>query len=118
MKPSAEPVIRKATTFRIEPRIQADLVLIGKALKVPLNRLVNDALASYAEKRLAEVTSGLEETLRILKSRQAKDPDFELAITAFAKAEAARAKSDSSEGKVADVKRGPVQTRIRKLLKA
>ena len=75
-------------------------------------------LSSFAEKRLAEVTSSLEETLRILKSRQAKDPDFELAITAFAKVEAARAKSDSAEGKVADVKRGPVQARIRKLLNA
>ena len=117
MKPRKNPTLPKATTFRLAPRIQEDLVILGKALKVPLNRLVNEALSTYSQNRIAELATNLEATLALLKSRRADDPDFESAISDFSKREAAGAKSDPAEGKII-VKRGAVQSRIHALLNA
>ena len=119
MKQAASPRIastRTATTFRLEPTTQENLVMLGKVLKTPLNRLVNAALASYAQERIAEVTANLEQTLAQLKSRRRADPDFESAIADFADSEARHATSDPAEGKISP-KRGAVQTRIHALLK-
>src|SRR5438034_7956980 len=101
---------RKATTFRLEPDVQEGLVLIGKVLNVPLNRLVNEAVREFVRKRTTEVAINMEKTLKLLKARTAKDRDFERAIAEFADSEASYAKKDPAEGKV-EQKRGPVQTR-------
>ena len=113
---SAHATPRTATTFRLESTTQENLVMLGKVLKTPLNRLVNEALATYAQVRLAEVTANLEQTLAQLKSRRQADPNFESAIADFADSEARHAASDPAEGKVLP-KRGAVQTRIHALLK-
>ena len=112
-KATATP--RKATTFRLDPNVQERLVLLGKVLKVPLNRLVNDAVHVFVSKRTTEVAANMEETLKLLKASRAKDPEFERAIAEFADSEASYAKQDPAEGKV-DKKRGPVQTKVHKLL--
>lgn len=106
---------RKATTFRLEASVQQGLVLIAKVLGVPLNRLVNEAVRTFVRKRTAEVVMDTEETLRLLKARRAKDPEFERDIADFADNEAKHAKEDPAEGEV-EQKRGPVQTRVHKLL--
>jgi hypothetical protein len=106
---------RKATTFRLEPSVQEGLALIAKVLRVPLNRLVNEAVQAYVRQRTTEVATNMEETLKLLKARRAKDPEFERAIAEFVDSEASYAKKDPAEGNVKQ-KRGPVQTRVHGLL--
>lgn len=115
MKQQPVRSLRKATTFRLEPDVQEGLVLIGKVLRVPLNRLVNEAVQAFVRKRTNEVAMNMEETLRLLKAKTAEDPDFEGAIGEFADSEASHAKADPAEGK-AEEKRGPVQSRVQQLL--
>lgn len=107
--------LRKATTFRLDPNVQEGLELIAQILKVPLNRLVNEAVRALVDKRTAEVARSMEETLKVLRARKVKDPDFERAIEEFADSEATYAKEDPAEGEVKQ-KRGPVQTRVHDLL--
>jgi hypothetical protein len=73
--------VRKATTFRLE-------VVLGGLLKQPLNRLVNEAVRGFLEKRSAEIEADLERTLQHLKAYRKKDPSFESAIQQFVDAEA------------------------------
>ena len=115
MKQQHARALRKPTTFRLEPNVQEKLVLIAKVLRVPLNRLVNEAVHAFVRKRTTEVVTNMEETLKLLKAKRAKDPEFEQAIAEFADSEARYAKQDPAEGKV-EQKRGPVQTRVHKLL--
>lgn len=106
---------RKATTFRLDPDVQEGLALIGKVLSVPLNRLVNEAVKAYVHKRTTEVAMNMEETLKLLKQRTAKDPNYERAIAEFADDEATFAKQDPAEGEI-EQNRGRMQTRIHELL--
>ncbi len=106
---------RKATTFRLEPGVQEGLALIAKVLRVPLNRLVNEAVEGFVRKRTAEVVMKMEETLKLLKAGRAEDPGFEHAIAAFADSEGSNARGDPAEGEV-ERRRGPVQARVHKLL--
>jgi predicted DNA-binding protein len=89
---------RKATTFRLEPNVQERLVLLGKVLGVPVNRLVNEAVQVFVSKRTTEVATNMEETLKLLKARRAKDPEFERAIVEFADGEASHAMENPAEG--------------------
>ncbi len=115
MKQQSDRAPRKATTFRLEPDVQEGLVLIAKVLKVPLNRLVNEAVQAFVRKRTHEVATNLEETLKLLRQRGGKDPGFERAIAEFANGEASHSRADPAEGRV-EQKRGPVQTRVRAML--
>ena len=107
--------LRKATTFRLEPSVHEGLALIAKVLRVPLNRLVNEAVQAFVRQRTTEVATNMEETLKLLKARRAKDPEFERAIAEFVDSEASYAMEDPAEGQV-EQKRGPVQTRVHGLL--
>jgi hypothetical protein len=117
----------KASTFRIEPNVQAGLENLSRVLKRPMNQLVNEAVKDYVRRRNREVERNLESTLASLRAYRERDPDFEQAITAFAKAEARYGKEDPAEGEVVVGKlvngqlvdepaSGPVQTEIRQLL--
>lgn len=115
MKRQAVRSPRKATTFRLEPDVQEGLALIAKVLGVPLNRLVNEAVEVFVQKRTAEVAANMEDTLKLLKARKAEDPKFERAIADFADSEARYAKHDPAEGAV-EQKRGPMQAKVHRLL--
>ena len=121
MKPAAMPsaasnrATRTATTFRLEPSTQESLVLIGKVLKVPVNRLVNEALATYAHNRMAEVATDLEQTLALLKARRSSDPNFETALADVANSEAQHGLLDPAEAKIINTP-GAVQARVQALL--
>jgi predicted transcriptional regulator len=106
---------RKATTFRLDPSVQQGLVVISKVLKVPLNRLVNEAVQAFVHKRTTEVAMSMEKTLQLLKATRAKDPEFERAMAEFVDSEARYAKEDPAEGEVKQ-KRGRMQTRVHELL--
>src|SRR5439155_25538513 len=73
-----------ATTFRLDPHFQKGLALLGRVRKLPLNRMVNEAVGEYLESRAAAVEADLEQTLRHIRAYRKADPDFESAIAAFA----------------------------------
>jgi len=117
----------KASTFRIEPTVQAGLENLSRVLKRPMNQLVNEAVKDYVRRRSREVERNLESTLASLRAYRERDPDFEQAIEAFARAEARYGKEDPAEGEVVvgelvngqlqdEPASDSVQSEIRKLL--
>jgi hypothetical protein len=106
----------RATTYRLDPRYQRGLALLGHVQKVPVNRLVNEAVGEYLESRTAKVAAELEETLRRVKAYREADPSFEAAIAKFVDAEATLAGEDPVEGKTA-AETGPAQRLVRELIR-
>lgn len=105
---------RKATTFRIDPTVQAGLSTLSKVLGRPLNQLVNEAVRDFVARRTKEVERDLEATLEALRAYRESDPNFERAIADYVDAEASL-KEDPAEGqRVANI--GPAESRIRDLL--
>ena len=107
---------RKATTFRLDPPVQQALLLLQAVLKKPLNRLVNEALQGFIEKRTAEVESDLQQVLTRVRTYRRSDPKFEKAIAQFVDAEASLGSDDPVEGHT-QPKAGPAQTMVQKLLR-
>src|SRR5260221_3515058 len=107
---------RKATTFRLDPRLEKGLALLGEVRRVPLNRLVNEAVGEYLDTRAATVEAELEETLRRVKAYRQADPDFESAISTFADAEDESAAQDPEQGQATPAK-GPAQRLVRDLIR-
>jgi hypothetical protein len=114
--PKGAKGLRTATTYRLDPHFQKGLALLGKVRKLPLNRMVNEAVGEYLESRTAAVEADLEETLRRVRAYRKADPNFESAISRFADAEAAWAREDPVEGKTAPAT-GPAQRLVRKLIR-
>ena len=107
---------KATTTVRIDPSIQKALLLLQTVLKKPLNRLVNEALQSFIEKRTAEVNSDLQQILTRVRAYRRSDPKFDNAIAQFVDAEASLGSNDPVEGQ-RQPKAGPVQTKIEDLLR-
>jgi len=108
--------VRKATTFRLDPALQVGLALLGRVLKKPLNRLVNEAVRGFIEKCSVEVEADLGRTLERLKACRQKDPHFESAIAQFVEAEASLGRDDPMEGRPRPAA-GPAQTMVHELLR-
>lgn len=66
--------------------------------RVPLNRLVNEAVGEYLMSRTARLEGDLEMILDRVRAYRAEDADFEAAIARFAEDEAVAAGSDPVEG--------------------
>lgn len=105
---------RKATTYRIDPVVQAGLSTLSKVLGRPQNQLVNEAVRDFVARRVRQVEVDLESTLESLRAYRESDPNFDRAIADYVDAEASL-KEDPAEGQRA-VDLGPTQTRILKLL--
>jgi hypothetical protein len=105
---------RKATTYRIDPVVQAALVTLSKVLGKPQNQLVNEAVRDFVAIRSRQVEMDLEVTLESLRAYRKSDPKFERALADYVDAEASL-KDDPAEGKRAEGF-GPAQTRILNLL--
>ncbi len=106
----------KATTFRLDPPLQEGLVLLQAVLKKPLNRLVNEAVQGFIERRTAEVETDLRQALARVQAYRRSDPRFEKAIAQFAAAEAGLAASDPAEGRLLG-QTGPAQAMVQDLLR-
>lgn len=106
---------RKAFTLRIDEETHGALANLSRILRRPMNQLVQEALASYLDRRSRAAESELEAQLASLRAYRRRDPDFEDAIAAFAEAEARL--DDPLEGELVDTA-GPVQDEIRRLLNA
>lgn len=107
---------RRATTFRLEPRLQRGLELLSDVRKAPLNRLVNEAVDEYLDVQAASLEADLETTLRRVKAYRNSDPDFEGAIAKFAEAETDRGAEDPVEGTTTRAQ-GPAQRLVRELIR-
>jgi len=106
----------KATTFRLDPPLQEGLVLLQAILKKPLNRLVNEAVRGFIQKRTAEVEADLQRVLTRLKVYRRSDPKFEKAIARFVDAEARFGSEDPAEGR-AEASAGPARAVVHKFLR-
>jgi predicted transcriptional regulator len=105
---------RKATTYRIDPNVQASLSTLSKVLGRPQNQLVNEAVRDFVARRGQQVEAELEATLEGLRAYRKSDPNFDRAIADYVDAEASL-KEDPAEGQRAE-EMGPAQTRILALL--
>lgn len=118
-RPETKVHPRAATTFRIEPRTMGGLEKLGALLHRPLNKLANEALQEYVERRMAELEGDLAATLNDLRAYRQSDPNFDRSLKEFVKAEISEG-PDPLEGTVvmeSDIDRlGPSQQKIQKLL--
>jgi predicted transcriptional regulator len=90
-------MIRKATTYRIDPVVQAGLATLSKVLGRPQNQLVNEAVRDFVARRSREVEADLEATLESLRAYRKSDPNFDRAIADYVDAEASL-QEDPAEG--------------------
>jgi hypothetical protein len=88
---------RRATTFRLDPDVQAALAVLSDVQRRPQNQLVNEAVRVWVAKRVGEVEASLETTLDRLRTHRLKDPTGEQSMAAAMAAEAA-VEDDPAEG--------------------
>jgi predicted transcriptional regulator len=88
---------RQATTFRLDPDVQAGLALLSKVQGRTQNQLVNEAVRDLVSRRAREVSVDLETTLARLKAHRRTDPTGEQSMAAAMEAEAA-IEHDPAEG--------------------
>jgi hypothetical protein len=92
----------KPTTVRLDPAVHAGLVVLSELLEKPLNKLVNEAVQSFVEKRSREVEVELQHAIERLRALREQDPDFESEIARFADAESSSSGDDPVEGTLID----------------
>ena len=104
---------RKATTFRLDPAVQAGLALLGDVQGRSLNHMVNEAVREWVAQRAAEAVIDLGATLERLRVFQASDPTGERSMEAAMRAEAA-VEQDPAQGRrvVPGLVVGPVSARM------
>lgn len=117
---------RKPFTLRLNAAERTALESLSRIERRPMNQILNEAVAAYLQRR-GPAERNLHASLDKLRAYRRRDPDFETAIAAFAKAEAESGKADPIEGKAVIGElvngrlvrgAGPVQTEIHRLLDA
>ncbi len=111
---------RKVTPVRLAPELRQGLEMLQSVLKKPVNKLINEAVEGYLERRTAEAASDLEAVLDRIKAYRSTAPKFEADILRFAAAEAESGADDPAQGTtfvVAAAEVGPAQTMVRSLLR-
>lgn len=117
----------KTKTLRLAREFEAGLALLKCVLGIPVNKMVNEAVDEYIQKRAAEVETDLTGVLEQVKAYRRTDPKFKQALAQFVKAEGRHGGDDPVEGVVVDVepptrvrklKAGPAQPMVREHLKA
>ena len=89
----------KATTFRLDPHIREGLFKLSNVLHLSANRLANEALKEYLDRRTQAVEQELEATLEDLRAYRRRDPDFDEAIAKVVEAEV-NLVEDPAEGRI------------------
>lgn len=90
-------VTRKATTFRLDPDVQAALAVLSEVQGRPQNQLVNEAVRELVMRRSLEVEAGLQSTLERVRAHRLRDPEGKSSMAAAMAAEAA-VEADPAEG--------------------
>jgi hypothetical protein len=86
----------------VEPAFEQGLVILKGVLRKPINKMVNEAVGEYIERRTAEVETELTSTLAQLRAYRRADPGFKGARQAFIEGEARHGKGDPMEGRIVD----------------
>lgn len=94
----------RTKTLRLQPSYERGLVMLKQILKMPINKMVNEAVGEYIQRRTAEVEAQLTTTLEQLHAYRLADPDFVAARQAFIESEALHGKDDPMEGRIVQVK--------------
>ena len=110
-------------TLRIDQEERTALEHLSELEGRPVNQLLNEAIKIYLGQQSPKEAS-LEESLSALQRYRKRDPGFDRAIAAFVDAEVRR--KDPPEGKPVEGQfvegqfqpAGPVQSKIRELLRA
>lgn len=117
---------RKPFTLRLNAAERTALESLSRIEGRPMNQILNEAVVAYLQRR-GQAERNLQASLDKLRAYRRRDPHFEAAIAAFAKAEAESGKADPVEGKVVIGElvngrlvqgTGPVRTEIHRLLDA
>ena len=87
-----------ATTVRLDRKIQGALKILSQATKRPINKLMNEAIASYVLHRNQAVAEELESMAGALRAYRSADPKDEKAMADFVDAELKEV--DPLEGKI------------------
>jgi hypothetical protein len=112
----------KVTSVRLEPALRRGLVMLQGILKMPMNKLVNQAVGDFIKRRTAAVETDLEAVLKQVKEYRKRDPKFKEAIRLTAEAEAQAFKDgvrDPAQGTtylIHEREVGPAQSMVRELL--
>ena len=106
-------MIRKATTFRLDPDVQAALAVLSEVQGRPQNQLVNEAVKELVSKRTRAVEIDLESTLARLRAHRLNDPAGEKSMATAMSSEAA-VEEDPAEGirTSTSLTPGPVSARM------
>jgi len=94
----------RTKTLRLQPNYEEGLVFLKRVLKLPINKMVNEAVGEYIRRRTAELESGLTTTLEQLHAYRLANPEFVAAREAFIDGEALYGKDDPMEGRIVQVK--------------
>lgn len=97
-KTPGSPWKLKATTLRLEPRLQAGLELLRGVTGVPVNKLVNEAVEKYIEQRSTDLTRDLTQVLKKLAEYKETDPQFKRALELALESERSLLHRDPAEG--------------------
>ena len=88
---------RKATTFRLDPEVQAALSVLSDVQGRPQNQLVNEAVRAWVSMRARDVEVDLESTLTRLRAHRLDDSTGAASMATAMRAEAA-VEDDPAEG--------------------
>ena len=102
---------RRATTFRLDPEVQAALAVLSDVQGRPQNQLVNEAVRALVAKRTRAVEVDLESTLTRLRAYRLRDPTGEQSMATAMEAEAA-VEDDPAEGVRRALATGPTSARM------
>jgi hypothetical protein len=116
-KASPAAVQVRPKTLRLEPRFETGLGLLKEILHKPVNKMVNEAVGEYIQKRSAEVETEMTSVVERLRAFRRADSDFRQDKEAFVAAEAELAGSDPMEGTLYDVERSDRQSAPRRAAK-
>lgn len=102
----------KPRTLRLEPIYETGLGTLKRVLHKPVNKMVNEAVAEYIQRRNAQVEAEMHGVLTQLKAYRRADPTFQQ-DKAFISAEAEFGAADPMEGVAYEVTRhrDPVSTK-------
>jgi hypothetical protein len=103
----------KPRTLRLEPIYETGLATLKRVLHKPVNKMVNEAVAEYIQRRNAQVEAEMHSVLTQLKAYRRADPTFQQDKDAFISAEAEFGAADPMEGVAYEVTRhrDPVSTK-------
>jgi hypothetical protein len=112
----------KVTPVRLEPTLRQGLALLQGILKTPVNKLINQAVSDFINKRTADVETDMKAVLKAVTEYRKQDPKFKKAIRLAAEQEAQALKEglrDPAQGTTYIVHKkeiGPAQTIVQELL--